>query len=125
MGLQMLDRKLKELEQSLSTVALRVNQLREQTSKQATELEKLSTEEQEAAAARKKLERELAEGEARLRNKRMRQNLVRNDKEVQALAHEVESLKENNQRLEGELLAMMETATPRDAALKELGQTLA
>jgi len=52
MGLQMLDRKLKELEQSLTTVALRVNQLRDQTSKQETELEKLSTEEQEAAAAR-------------------------------------------------------------------------
>jgi predicted nucleic acid-binding Zn-ribbon protein len=125
MGLQMLDRKLKELEQSLTTVALRVNQLRDQTSKQETELEKLSTEEQEAAAARKKLEREMAEGEARLRNKRMRQNLVRNDKELQALAHEVDSLKEGNQRIEGELLVMMESAGPRLAKIKELSETLA
>jgi uncharacterized protein len=125
MALQILDRKLKELEQSLSTVALRVNQLRDQTSKQEAELEKLSTEEQEAAAARKKLERELAEGEARLRNKRMRQNLVRNDKELQALSNEVDSLKENNQRLEGELLVMMENAGPRLAKIKELSETLA
>jgi uncharacterized protein len=125
MGLQTLDRKLKELEQSLSTIALPVNQLRDQTSKQETELEKLSTEEQEAAAARKKLERELAEGEARLRNKRMRQNLVRNDKELQALSHEVDSLKENNQRVEGELLVMMENAGPRLAKIKELSETLA
>lgn len=125
MALQILDRKLKELEQSLSTVALRVNQLRDQTSKQETELEKLSTEEQEAAAARKKLERELAEGEARLRNKRMRQNLVRNDKELQALSHEVDSLKENNQRLESDLLMMMESAGPRLAKIKELSETLA
>ncbi len=124
MGLQVLDRKLKELEQSLSTVALRVNQLRDQTSKQEAELEKLSTEEQEAAAARKKLERELAEGEARLRNKRMRQNLVRNDKELQALSHEVDSLKESNQRIEGELLVMMESAGPRLAKIKELSETL-
>jgi len=124
MGLQVLDRKLKELEQSLSTVALRVNQLRDQTSKQEAELEKLSTEEQEAAAARKKLERELAEGEARLRNKRMRQNLIRNDKELQALSHEVDSLKESNQRIEGELLVMMENAGPRLAKIKELSETL-
>ena len=124
MGLQILDRKLKELEQSLSTVALKVNQLREQTQKQEADLEKLSTEEQEAAAARKKLERELAEGEARLRNKRMRQNLIRNDKELQALSHEVDSLKENNQRLEGELLVMMEGAGPRLAKIKELSETL-
>jgi predicted nucleic acid-binding Zn-ribbon protein len=125
MGLQILDRKLKELEQSLSTVALRVNQLRDQTTKFETELEKLSTEEQEATAARKKLERELAEGEARLRNKRMRQNLIRNDKELQALSHEVDSLKENNQRLEGELLVMMEGAGPRLTKIKELSETLA
>lgn len=125
MGLQSLDRKLKDLEQSLSTVALRVNQLRDQTSKQEAELEKLSTEETEAAAARKKLERELAEGEARLRNKRMRQNLVRNDKELQALAHEVDTLKETNQRFEGELLVMMEGAGPRLAKIKELSETLA
>jgi len=125
MGLQILDRKLKELEQSLSTVALRVNQLREQSQKHETDLEKLSTEEQEAAAARKKLERELAEGEARLRNKRMRQNLIRNDKELQALTNEVDSLKENNQRLEAELLVMMESAGPRLTKIKELSETLA
>jgi predicted nucleic acid-binding Zn-ribbon protein len=125
MGLQSIDRKLKDLEQSLSTVALRVNQLRDQTSKQEAELERLSTEEQEAAAARKKLERELAEGEARLRNKRMRQNLVRNDKELQALSHEVDSLMDGNQRVEGELLVMMESAGPRLTKIKELSETLA
>jgi predicted nucleic acid-binding Zn-ribbon protein len=124
MDLQNLDRKLRELEESLSTIAGRVNQLREHTAKHEAELEKLSGEEQEAAASRKKLERELAEGEARLRNKRMRQNLVRNDKELQALGHEVDSLKENNQRLEGELLVLMETATPRDAQLKELREAI-
>ena len=124
MDLQILDRKLKELEQSLSTIAVKVNQLREQTSKQEADMERLSTEEHEAAAARKKLERELAEGEARLRNKRMRQNLVRNDKELQALSHEVDSLKENNQRVESELLVMMEAAGPRLTKIKELSEAL-
>src|SRR6202050_5810028 len=125
MDLQILDRKRKELEQSPSTTAVRVNQLREQTTKQAAALERLSTEEHEAAAARKKLERELAEGEARLRNKRMRQNLVRNEKELQALSNEVDSLKENNQRVEGELLVMMEAAGPRLTKIKKLSEGLA
>ncbi len=62
------------------------------------------------AAARKKAERELAEGEVRIRNKRMRLTLVRNDKELQALTHEIESLKDTNQRLETELLTSMEGA---------------
>jgi predicted nucleic acid-binding Zn-ribbon protein len=125
MDLQVHDRKLKELDQSLSTIAVRVNQLREQTPKQEADMERLSTEEHEAAAARKKLERELAEGEARLRNKRMRQNLVRNEKELQALSNEVDSLKENNQRVEGELLVMMEAAGPRLTKIKELSEALA
>ncbi len=124
MDLQILDRRVKELEESLNTIAGRVSQLREQTAKYETELERLTCEDQEAAAARKKLERELAEGEARLRNKRMRQNMVRNEKELQALTHEVESLKENNQRIEAELLAIMETAEPRAAKIKELTTTL-
>lgn len=120
MEIQTLDRRTRELEESLSTVAGRVNQLREEIAKNEAELEKLSAEQQGNAAARKKLEREIAEGDARLRTKRMRQNLVRNDKELMALGHEVETLKENNQRLEGELLVLMEGADPRAARIKEL-----
>jgi uncharacterized protein len=121
MALQGVDRRLQELQQSLATIAGRVEQLRDETQKNQAELDRLSDEEKESAAARKKLERELAEGEARIRNKRMRLNLVRNDKELQALTHEVESLKENNQRVESDLLAMMEGVDPRVGRIKELG----
>lgn len=124
MEIQTLDRKTRELEESLSTVAGRVNQLREDIEKYESELQKLSAEDQTSSAARKKLEREIAEGEARLRNKRMRQNLVRNDKEQMALGHEVDTLKETNQRLEGELLVLMEGSDPRTARLKELNELL-
>ena len=55
----------------------------------------------------------------------MRLNLMRNDKELQALGHEVESLKENNQRLEGEVLTPMEAAEPRAARIKELTELIA
>ncbi|HKV56309.1 MAG TPA: C4-type zinc ribbon domain-containing protein [Candidatus Binataceae bacterium] len=125
MGLQAIDRELRELEQTLVSVAARVEELRLETEKQQAELERLSTDEQQSAVTRRQLEKELAEGEARIRNKRMRLNQVRNDKEMSALAHEVETQKETNQRLESELLAMMETAEPRAARIAELSESLA
>ncbi len=120
MDLQILDRQLQELEGKLSTVASRVEEIRTETQTSQAELAKLTDDEKQAAAVRKKLEKELAEGEARIRNRRMRINLVRNDKELQALNHEVDALKENNQRLEAEVLAMMEGADARAARIKEL-----
>jgi uncharacterized protein len=125
MEVQSIDRRLQELEQSLTTVAGRVEQLRGENETNQAELQRLAEEDQQAAAQRKKVEKELAEGEARIRNKRMRLNLVRTDKELQALTHEVDALKENNQRLEAEVLAMMETVDPRTARIKELGELIA
>ena len=95
MALQSIDRQLQELGQSLSSIAGRVEQLRGEIETSGAELERLAEEDKQATATRRVLERELAEGEAQIRNKRMRLNLVRNDKELQALGHEVESLKEN------------------------------
>jgi predicted nucleic acid-binding Zn-ribbon protein len=124
MNLQTIDQQLHDLGQSLSSVAERVNQLRGEIETSQTELDRLTEEEQQATAARRLLERELADGEAQIRNKRMRLNLVRNDKELQALGHEVEALKENNQRLEGEVLASMQAAEPRGPRIKELTELI-
>jgi hypothetical protein len=120
MGLQAIDRELRELEQTLATVAARVDQLRLAVETQRGELARLSEEEQESAVTRRQLEKELAEGEARIRNKRMRLSQVRNDKENQALSHEVDAQKETNQKLEADLLAMMEASEPRAARIAEL-----
>lgn len=125
MELQTIDRQLQELQQSLSSIAGRVDQLRDQVQTNQAELDRLTDQDKEIAANRKKAERELAEGEVRIRNKRMRLTLVRNDKELQALTHEVESLKETNQRLEGEVLALMEGADARTARIKELTEAIA
>jgi uncharacterized protein len=125
MELQTIDRKLRELEQSLSSIAGRVDQLRIENQNNQAELDRLTEQDKEISTARKKAERELAEGEVRIRNKRMRLTLVRNDKELQALTHEVESLKETNQRLEGEVLASMEGADARTARIKELTEAIA
>src|SRR6266849_6590568 len=55
----------------------------------------------------------------------MRLTLVRNDKELQALTHEVDTLKETNQRLESEILTLMEGADARTARIKELTEAIA
>ena len=124
MNLQVIDRQLQELEQSLSSIAGRVEQLREQLNQNQAEHERLVEQDKLVAANRKKTEKELAEGEARIRNKRMRLNLVRNDKELQATAHEVESLKESNQRLEAEVLALMEGQDARTTRIGELVEVI-
>src|SRR5579864_6288778 len=122
MSLQAIDRELQELELSLSSVAGHVEQLRREIDIQQADLDHLLAEDQQGAVTRRQLEKELAEGEARIRNKRMRLNQVRNDKELLALGHEVETQKETNQRLEAEVLAMMEGADARTARIAELGE---
>jgi predicted nucleic acid-binding Zn-ribbon protein len=125
MDLQVIDRQLNELEQSLNSIAGRVDQLREETQRNQAELDRVTEEEKTITVARKKSERELAEGEVRIRNKRMRLTLIRNDKELQALTHEIDSLKETNQRLEGELIGSLEGADARTARIKELTEAIA
>jgi uncharacterized protein len=120
MSLQAIDRELRDLEQTLASVAGRVDQLRQEAEKQQAELDRLTIEEQQSSSVRRQLEKELAEGEARIRNKRMRLNQVRNEKELQALAHEVDVQKEANQRFEAELLSLMETSESRNASIAEL-----
>jgi len=125
MELQTIDRQLKELEESLSSIAGRVILLREQTENNQQELERLTAQDAEISATRKKAERELAEGEVRIRNKRMRLTLIRNEKELQALSHEIETLKDTNQRVESELMATLDGGDERTAKIKELTQAIA
>jgi predicted nucleic acid-binding Zn-ribbon protein len=123
-SLQNLDRELQESAERLAAVTQGVDKLREETMAADSEIERLTAEQTQAELVRRQLERDLAEGESRIRNSRMRQSLIRNEKELQALAHEVETQKESNQRLEAELLMQMEASEPRTARLRELAETL-
>jgi predicted nucleic acid-binding Zn-ribbon protein len=120
MSLQAIDRELRELQNALAAVSGRSVQLRQEAGDYAAELERLQAEDQQSAVTRRNLEKELAENESGQRNKRMRSNQVRNDREQLAVDHEIESLKEAKQRLEGELLSMMEAAEQRTARIKVL-----
>jgi hypothetical protein len=124
-GLQAIDQELRFQEQELSKITARVDELQTRVEQSSAELERLKDEEREAALARRELERTLAEGEVLIRNKRMRLSLIKNDRELQALGHEVDVLKESNQRLEAELLTRMDGGEQRGAQLQELSETLA
>jgi predicted nucleic acid-binding Zn-ribbon protein len=122
MSLQGIDRQLRELQDALSKVAGRVDQIRIETDGYRVELERLQQEEQQVKINRRQLEKDLAEGEASIRNKRMRRNQVRNDKELQAYDHEIETQKERNQRLESEVLTLMAGEEARGQRIGELSQ---
>ena len=124
-SLQAIDRELQGLEGSLATIAGRVQELRQEIDQAQAELDALSNEDQLATTNRRALEKELAEGEANIRNKRMRLNQVRTDKELQALGHEVETLKETNQRMESDLIVLMEAADPRTKRIEEIKEIVA
>lgn len=115
-GLQAIDQELRFQEQELSKITARVDELTARVESAAAELEQLKSEEREAAIARRELERTLAEGEVQIRNKRMRLSLIKNERELQALGHEVDVLKDSNQRIEAELLTRMDGGikTPAD-----------
>lgn len=125
MNLQTLDQELAEREQALSKISSRIDELRQLIERSQSELEQLEQQGQQTLLARRELERTLSEGEAQIRNKRMRLTAVRNDKEFQALEHEVATLKETNQRLEAEVIASMEAAEQGEPRIAELNKLIA
>ena len=124
MRLQQLDQQLRESQQALSQITTRIDDLRAQATQNKDELELEKAEDRQALLQRNEVERSLAEGEAQIRNKRMRLSLVKNDRELLALTHEVEALKENNQQLEADLLMRMESAEQRTPRIAELTEAL-
>jgi predicted nucleic acid-binding Zn-ribbon protein len=70
-------------------------------------------------ARRRDLEAHLDEEEAKMKDRRMRLNRVRNEKELQALRREIEIGKEANQQTEEELLRIFESLETLNAAAKQ------
>src|SRR5258706_15252077 len=70
MDLQVIDRQLQQLELSLTPIAGRVNQIRDDTHKSQTELDRLSEQDKEISPARKQSGRGRADAERRIRQKR-------------------------------------------------------
>ena len=76
-------------------------------------------------ARRRELEGQLEAEEVKMKDRRMRLNRVRNEKELQALRREIEIGKEANQQIEEEVLRVLESLDTLVAAATAAERTLA
>lgn len=123
-ALQEVDRQLREktelqrlLEKEIATLDSRLLQQRETAVSTRTEREAVD-------AKRREMEAHLDAEEMKMKDRRMRLNRVRNEKELQALRHEIEVGKEANQQLEEDLLRVLEMADGVTAANTEAERAL-
>ncbi|MGE0681427.1 MAG: zinc ribbon domain-containing protein [Candidatus Binatia bacterium] len=107
-ALQEIDQRLQKKEQSLQ-------ELRQQTTAILSEIDvkerQIEEEQQQIAqleASHRATELQLREEEDKIKEKRVRLNRIRNDRELQALKREIDSMKEANSKLEDEGIQLLE-----------------
>ncbi len=124
-ALQELDRRLREKTELMQTLEREVSELEGQRLLQV-EATRVAHAEREAVEARRRdLEGRLEADEAKMTDRRMRLNRVRNEKELQALRREIEVGKEANQLTEEELLGVFESLDALKTAAAEAERRLA
>jgi len=118
-ALQEIDQRLQKKEQALQ-------ELRQQTTTMLSEIEatERQAEEQQQRIAqletdRRSAEMNLREEEDKIKEKRVRLNRIRNDRELQALRREIDSMKEANSQLEDETIQLLEQIEREKLALVE------
>lgn len=111
--------KIRELEREIETIEEDLRARRAEAEAAATEL-------QEQELRRRDLEKVFEAEGAKMKERRMRLNRVRNEKELQALRHEIEVGKEANQQLEEQVIEAMEAldvlAESRERALAQVAE---
>jgi predicted nucleic acid-binding Zn-ribbon protein len=124
-ALQELDRQLREKTELVRASETELAELESQLAQQR-ELTRQAREARASADARRaELEAQLEAEEAKMKDRRMRLNRVRNEKELQALRREIEVSKEANQQTEEELLRVLESLEVLTATATEAEQRLA
>jgi uncharacterized protein len=124
-ALQDLDRQRREQSELAQTLQAEIGDLEGQLQRQREETRALQAERDAAEAKRQELENQLEAEEVKMKDRRMRLNRVRNEKELQALRREIEVGKEANQLLEDELLRIMEALEELTAKSVEAAGKLA
>jgi predicted nucleic acid-binding Zn-ribbon protein len=118
--LQALDRVRREKTRTVEELEIEIGQLQEEIRGYRQALETATQELESAEIKRRELEAALELEGTRMKDRRMRLNRVRNERELLALRHEIELGKEANQQVEEEVLALLEKidtlASTRQAA---------
>ena len=108
-ALQDLDRQRQDQAELAQSLQAEIGELENQLQRQREETYSLRAERDTAETRRKELESHLESEESKMKDRRMRLNRVRNEKELQALRREIEVGKEATQQLEDDLLRVMES----------------
>ncbi len=107
-ALQNLDRQLREKVQQIEHLRSRLNEGRARIEAGRQLVSSLREQLQALDLKRRDLDRRLTEEDAKMRDRRMRLQRVRNEREAQALQREIDLGRQANQQLESEMLQVLE-----------------
>jgi hypothetical protein len=124
-ALQEFDRRLRDKAEVLRVAENEIAELEGQLARQREATRAAQAERSAAEGRHAELEARLEGEEAKMTDRRMRLNRVRNEKELLALRREIEVSKEANQQLEEELLRVMESLDTLTAAALDAETRLA
>jgi uncharacterized protein len=123
-ALQNVDREIKEKNGAKSLLVQDIHKRDEELKLKRSEVAQLKAEWTEKDKVRQEKERLLQDEGRKAADKRMRMNRIKNIRELQALQHEVDQIKQANAQLEEELIAIMEDLEARSANLGEKNEEL-
>ncbi len=123
-ALQEIDCQVREKTELLQTLEREVAELENERLLQRERTRVAQAERDALEERRRGLEAHLEDEEAKMKDRRMRLNRVRNEKELQALRREIEVGKEANQQTEEELLRIFEALEALHASAREAEERL-
>lgn len=115
--LQELDRVLQEKEREVDALRAELSGWEARLAERRQEAESLAARTADVDRRRRELEARLAVEEDKMKERRMRLNRIRNERELRALQHEIELAKTANQQMENEVIQLMEELEQLQAAL--------
>lgn len=123
-ALQEIDLRLREKTELAESLEREVREFEHQLAVQRERAQLARSEREADETRRREIETQIQDEEAKMKDRRMRLNRVRNEKELQALRREIEVGKEANQKAEEELLLVFESLEAKNAAAQEAERLL-
>jgi predicted nucleic acid-binding Zn-ribbon protein len=123
-SLQSVDREIKEKNSAKQALVEEIRKRQEELTLKRSEVTQLRSEWKERDKLRQEKEHLLQDEGRKAMEKRMRMNRIKNIRELQALQHEVDQIKQANTQIEEELIGILEDLEARTAVLRERDEEL-
>jgi predicted nucleic acid-binding Zn-ribbon protein len=124
-ALQEVDRKRREKTERVQALEAEIAECESELERQREAARSVRSQRDTLDAQRRELEEHLESEEAKMKDRRMRLNRVRNEKELQALRREIELSKEANQQAEEQVLGILEALEKLAPEVAETERALA